>query len=207
MEFGIVPFLPPAWQPFIGAWAHLERLPFVKNLLALARQIDTLSRWAAVVALWLVLICALVSAGNALSRYALDLSSNAWLELQWYMFGATVLLGAPHLLNKNGHIRVDLFYAKLNDRQRAWLDLGGLLAFLLPFCYFMVIYSWPWFLEAWQINEVSANAGGLIRWPVKLLLPVGFGLLALQGLSEIIKRVAALRGDIALDTNYERPLQ
>ena len=185
----------------------MERLPFVKNLLALARQIDALSRWAAVVALWLVLICALVSAGNALSRYALDLSSNAWLELQWYMFGATVLLGAPHLLNKNGHIRVDLFYAKLNDRQRAWLDLGGLLAFLLPFCYFMVVYSWPWFLEAWQINEVSANAGGLIRWPVKLLLPVGFGLLALQGLSEIIKRVAALRGHIALDTNYERPLQ
>ena len=180
---------------------------FVKTLLALARQIDTLSRWAAVVALWLVLICALVSAGNALSRYTLDLSSNAWLELQWYMFGATVLLGAPHLLNKNGHIRVDLFYAKLNDRQRAWLDLAGLLAFLLPFCYFMVIYSWPWFVEAWQINEVSANAGGLIRWPVKLLLPVGFALLALQGLSEIIKRVAALRGEIALDTNYERPLQ
>jgi TRAP-type mannitol/chloroaromatic compound transport system permease small subunit len=194
-------------QPFHGVWIYLERLPFVKNLLALARQIDALSRWAAVVALWLVLICALVSAGNALSRYALDLSSNAWLELQWYMFGATVLLGAPHLLNKNGHIRVDLFYAKLNDRQRAWLDLGGLLAFLLPFCYFMVVYSWPWFLEAWQINEVSANAGGLIRWPVKLLLPVGFGLLALQGLSEIIKRVAALRGHIALDTNYERPLQ
>lgn len=194
-------------QPSHGVWLYLERLPSVKNLLALARQIDALSRWAAVVALWLVLICALVSAGNALSRYALDLSSNAWLELQWYMFGATVLLGAPHLLNKNGHIRVDLFYAKLNDRQRAWLDLGGLLAFLLPFCYFMVIYSWPWFLEAWQINEVSANAGGLIRWPVKLLLPVGFGLLALQGLSEIIKRVAALRGVIALDTNYERPLQ
>ncbi len=179
----------------------------MKTLLALARQIDRLSRFAAVVALWLVLICALVSAGNAMSRYALDLSSNAWLELQWYMFGGTVLLGAPHLLNKNGHIRVDILYARLNDRQRAWLDLLGLLLFLLPFCYFMVIYSWPWFVEAWQINEVSANAGGLIRWPVKLLLPVGFALLSLQGLSEIIKRVAALRGDIALDSHYERPLQ
>ncbi len=179
----------------------------MNKLLALARQIDALSRAAALVAIWLVLICALVSAGNALSRYTLDLSSNAWLEMQWYMFGATVLLGAPHLLNKNGHIRVDLFYAKLNDRQRAWLDLGGLIFFLLPFSYFMVLYSWPWFVEAWQINEISANAGGLVRWPVKLLLPLGFGLLILQGLSEIIKRVAALRGDIALDTHYERPLQ
>ncbi len=179
----------------------------MNKLLALARQIDALSRAAALVAIWLVLICALVSAGNALSRYTLDLSSNAWLEMQWYMFGATVLLGAPRLLNKNGHIRVDLFYAKLNDRQRAWLDLGGLIFFLLPFSYFMVLYSWPWFVEAWQINEISANAGGLVRWPVKLLLPLGFGLLILQGLSEIIKRVAALRGDIALDTHYERPLQ
>ena len=179
----------------------------MNKLLALARHIDALSRAAALVAIWLVLICALVSAGNALSRYTLDLSSNAWLEMQWYMFGATVLLGAPHLLNKNGHIRVDLFYAKLNDRQRAWLDLGGLIFFLLPFSYFMVLYSWPWFVEAWQINEISANAGGLVRWPVKLLLPLGFGLLILQGLSEIIKRVAALRGDIALDTHYERPLQ
>ena len=190
----------PLTRPFV------ERLS-VKILLQFARQVDELSRRAAVVAIWLVLICALVSALNALSRYIFDMSSNAWLELQWYMFGGTVLLGAPHLLNKNGHIRVDLLYAKLNDRQRAWLDLGGLLLFLLPFCYFMVIYSWPWFVEAWQINETSANAGGLIRWPVKLLLPLGFALLTLQGVSEIIKRIAALRGDIALDSHYERPLQ
>ena len=175
--------------------------------LALARRIDALSKGAAVVSIWLVLICALVSAGNALSRYALDMSSNAWLELQWYMFGATVLLGAPRLLCTNGHIRVDLFYAKLNDRQRTWLDLAGLIVFLLPFGYFMVAYSWPWFVESWKIQEISANAGGLIRWPVKLLLPVGFALLILQGLSEIIKRVAALRGDLVIDTHYERPQQ
>ena len=179
----------------------------MKPLLSLARQIDALSRAAAVVALWLVLICALVSAGNALTRYAFDLSSNAWLELQWYMFGGTVLLGAAHLLNTNGHIRVDLFYGKLNDRQRTWLDLFGLLFFLMPFCWFMVVYSLPWFVESLTIGEVSANAGGLIRWPAKMLLPLGFGLLMLQGVSEIIKRVAALRGLIAIDTHYERPVQ
>lgn len=179
----------------------------MQPLLTLAKLVDRLSRLAAVVAIWLVLICALISAGNALTRYAFDLSSNAWLELQWYMFGGTVLLGAAHLLNTNGHIRVDLFYGKLNDRQRAWLDLFGLIFFLLPFCWFMVLYSWPWFVEAYTINEVSPNAGGLIRWPVKLLIPLGFGLLMLQGLSEIIKRVAALRGVIALDTHYERPAQ
>lgn len=176
-------------------------------LLALARRIDRLSLAAAGVAAWLVLICALVSAGNALSRYALDMSSNAWLEMQWYMFGGTVLLGAPRLLCTNGHIRVDLFYAKLNDRQRTWLDLAGLIVFLLPFAYFMVLYSWPWFVESWIQQETSANAGGLVRWPVKLLLPLGFGLLILQALSEIVKRIAALRGDLAIDIHYERPQQ
>jgi TRAP-type mannitol/chloroaromatic compound transport system permease small subunit len=155
----------------------------------------------------LVLLCALVSAANALSRYVFDLSSNAWLELQWYMFGAIVLLGAPHLLNTNGHIRVDLFYSKLSDRQRAWLDLSGLIVFLMPFAVFMAYISWPWFVESWSIQETSANAGGLLRWPVKLLLPLGFGLLILQAVSEVIKRVAALMGVIALDSHYETPVQ
>ncbi len=179
----------------------------MNRLLLLCRGIDRISLGAARLAIWLVLICAMVSALNALSRYLFDLSSNAWLELQWYMFGGIVLLGAPHLLNTNGHIRVDLFYARLNHRQRAWLDLAGLTLFLLPFSVFMVLASWPWFLESWQIGEVSPNAGGLIRWPVKLLLPVGCALLILQGISEIIKRAAALRGVIALDAHYERPLQ
>jgi TRAP-type mannitol/chloroaromatic compound transport system permease small subunit len=179
----------------------------VSAILHLSRGIDQISRMAAKIAIALVLICALVSAFNALSRYLFDASSNAWLELQWYMFGAIVLLGAPHLLNTNGHIRVDLFYAKLNNRQQAWLDLAGLLGFVIPFSLYMVVHSWPWFLESWQIGETSANAGGLLRWPVKLLLPLGFSLLALQAVSEIIKRVAALRGYIALDTHYERPVQ
>ena len=176
-------------------------------LLGVCRAIDALSRGVAQIAMALVLLCALVSAANALSRYVFDLSSNAWLELQWYMFGAIVLLGAPHLLNTNGHIRVDLFYSKLSDRQRAWLDLSGLIVFLMPFAVFMAYISWPWFVESWSIQETSANAGGLLRWPVKLLLPLGFGLLILQAVSEVIKRVAALMGVIALDSHYEKPVQ
>ena len=179
----------------------------MKSLLAISSLIDRASRVAARVAIWLVLICALVSALNAISRYALDLSSNAWLELQWYMFAGTVLLGAPHLLATNGHVRVDLFYARLNPRQRNWLDLAGLILFLLPFSMFMLTTSWPWFVESWQIQEISSNAGGLLRWPVKLLLPIGFALLITQGVSEIIKRIAALSGEITLDSHYEKPLQ
>lgn len=179
----------------------------MKMLLKLAQAIDAVSRQAARIAIGLVLLCAAVSALNALSRYALNVSSNAWLELQWYMFAGIVMLGAPHLLATNGHIRVDLFYSKLSDRQKTWLDLVGLIVFLLPFAGFMAWYSWPWFADAWRINEISPNAGGLIRWPVKLLLPVGFALLALQGISEIIKRIAALSGSIQLDTHYERPVQ
>lgn len=174
-------------------------------LLLISRRIDQLSRLAGQLAIALVLICALVSAFNALSRYAFDLSSNAWLELQWYMFGGIVLLGAPHVLCLNGHVRVDLFYSRLSDRGRLWLDLAGFIFFLLPFSALMVMYSWPWFLEAWQLQETSANAGGLLRWPVKLLLPTGFALLMLQGFSEIIKRIAALKGLIQLDPHYERP--
>jgi len=176
-------------------------------LLGVCRAIDALSRSAARIAMALVLLCALVSAANALSRYVFDLSSNAWLELQWYMFGAIVLLGAPHLLNANGHIRVDLFYSKRSDRQRAWLDLVGLIVFLMPFAVFMAYISWPWFVESWSMQETSANAGGLLRWPVKLLLPLGFGLLMLQAVSEVIKRMAALMGVIALDSHYEKPIQ
>jgi TRAP-type mannitol/chloroaromatic compound transport system permease small subunit len=174
-------------------------------LLLIARWIDRISRIAGRVAIALVLVCALVSALNALSRYAFDLSSNAWLELQWYLFGGIVLLGAPHVLCLNGHVRVDLLYSRLSERGRLWLDLLGFIFFLLPFSALMVMYSWPWFIEAWQLQETSANAGGLLRWPVKLLLPVGFALLTLQGISEIIKRVAALKGVIRLDAHYERP--
>jgi TRAP-type mannitol/chloroaromatic compound transport system permease small subunit len=178
-------------------------------LLAVSRRIDQVSYAAARLAVALVLICALVSALNAMSRYLFGLSSNAWLELQWYMFGGIILLGAPYLLQRNGHIRVDLFYSKLNHRQQHWLDLVGLILFLLPFSVYMVVASWPWFVEAWVLQEISPNAGGLLRWPVKLLLPVGFFLLSAQGISELIKRIAALTGSIQFDssTHYERPIQ
>lgn len=179
----------------------------LRPLLKLSALIDQTSLAAAHAAVWLVFICALVSAFNAISRYAFDLSSNAWLEMQWYMFGAIVLLGAPHILKTNGHVRVDLFYARLSDRAKAWFDAAGLIVFLIPFCVLMIGYSWPWFVEAWVLGETSPNAGGLIRWPVKILLPIGFTLLLAQGVSEIIKRIAALRGLIALDAHYEKPVQ
>ena len=176
-------------------------------LLGVCRAIDALSRGAAQIAMALVLLCALVSAANALSRYVFDLSSNAWLEMQWYLFAAIVMLGAAHLLRTNGHIRVDLLYLRLHERQRMMLDLFGLVFFVIPFSIMMVLYAWPWFVEAWLIGETSANAGGLIRWPVKILMPIGFGLLILQAISEIIKRVAALQGKISLDVHYQRPDQ
>lgn len=179
----------------------------LRPLLKLSALIDQTSLAAAHAAVWLVFVCALVSAFNAISRYAFDLSSNAWLEMQWYMFGAIVLLGAPHILKTNGHVRVDLFYARLSDRAKAWFDTAGLIVFLIPFCVLMIGYSWPWFVEAWVLGETSPNAGGLIRWPVKILLPIGFALLLAQGVSEIIKRIAALRGLIALDVHYEKPVQ
>lgn len=179
----------------------------MKYLLLLSNWIDRISKAAAQLAMVLVLVCAMISAGNALSRYLFDLSSNAWLEVQWYLFAAIVMLGAAHLLCTNGHIRVDLLYLRLHQRQRLLLDLFGLLFFVIPFCYMMLIYAWPWFTEAWTIGERSANAGGLLRWPVKILMPIGFGLLVIQAISEIIKRFAALQGFTVRNTQYQRPDQ
>jgi TRAP-type mannitol/chloroaromatic compound transport system permease small subunit len=179
----------------------------MRAALALARSIDAVNKGLGRIAIWLVLIACLISAGNAVSRYAFDVSSNAWLELQWYLFAGMVLLGAPSVLNSNGHVRVDIFYGRLSDRGRALLDLSGLVLFLLPVTGFVAWLSWPFFLDAFRSGEISGNAGGLLRWPVKLLLPAGFVMLALQGVSEVIKRIAFLRGCIALDAHYEKPLQ
>jgi TRAP-type mannitol/chloroaromatic compound transport system permease small subunit len=179
----------------------------VKVLLSLSRAIDWLNTQFAVVAIWLVLLAAVISAGNAASRYVFSESSNGWLEIQWYMFAGMVLLGAPYTLKMNEHVRVDLLYGMVSERTRIWIDIVGGVLFLLPICVILTYFTWPWFVESWTINEASSNAGGLLRWPVKLLLPVGFFLMALQGISEIIKRVAALEHVIDADFKYEKPLQ
>jgi TRAP-type mannitol/chloroaromatic compound transport system permease small subunit len=179
----------------------------VKGLLVLSREIDRLNEKFGVIANWLVLLACLISAGNAGSRYLFSASSNAWLEIQWYMFAGMVLLGAPYTLKMNEHVRVDLLYGMVSDRTRIWIDVVGGFLFLLPICVILTYFTWPWFVESWRIGEISSNAGGLIRWPVKLMLPVGFALMALQGISEIIKRIAALEHVIEAEFKYEKPLQ
>jgi TRAP-type mannitol/chloroaromatic compound transport system permease small subunit len=176
-------------------------------LLAFSRAIDWFNSQFAVVANWLVLLAALISAGNAGSRYLFSESSNGWLEIQWYMFAGMVLLGAPYTLKMNEHVRVDLVYGMVSERTRIWIDIVGGFLFLLPICIILIYFTWPWFVESWNQNEASSNAGGLIRWPIKLLLPVGFFLMAMQGISEIIKRIAALEHVIDIEFKYEKPLQ
>ena len=179
----------------------------VGGLLKASRVIDAINDKFGIAATWLVLFSVLISAGNAVSRYAFSLSSNAWLEVQWYMFAAMVFFGAPYTLKLNEHVRVDVFYSALSERARIWIDILGCILFLLPFCAIFIYFTWPWFIESWRINEGPSNAGGLIRWPVKLVLPIGFMLMALQGVSELIKRIAALNDSYRLEYRYETPLQ
>jgi TRAP-type mannitol/chloroaromatic compound transport system permease small subunit len=179
----------------------------VEVLLKLSRVIDWVNDRFGVIANWLVLLACLISAGNAASRYLFSASSNAWLEVQWYMFAGMVLLGGPYTLKVNEHVRVDLLYSAASERTRIWIDILGGLLFLLPICVILTYFTWSWFLDSWQINETSSNAGGLIRWPVKLILPVGFALMALQGVSELIKRIEALIHHHRLQYEYEKPLQ
>ena len=167
-------------------------------LLALARLIDALTERVGRVVIWLVLVATLISAGNAIARYLLGESSNAWLEIQWYLFGAIFLLAAGYTLKHNGHVRVDVFYGRLGPRGQAWIDLLGGLFFLLPMAVLLAWLAWPVFMDAWTTHEMSPDAGGLIRWPVKLLLPVGFALLALQGVAEVIKRLGVLTRHLVL---------
>ncbi len=179
----------------------------MKFFLGLAATIDRMNHAIGHLAAIAVLLACVISAGNAVSRYALDLSSNGWLEIQWYLFGLTVLFGAATVLCHNEHVRVDILYGRWPPRARAWVDLLGLMFFLLPFTLLVAYLSWPFFIESLRIHEVSQNDGGLIRWPIKLAIPVGFVLLSLQGVAEIIKRIAYLSGKLDMDTHYERPLQ
>jgi len=179
----------------------------VGGLLKASRVIDAVNGWFGTLATWLVLFACLISTGNAISRYAFSNSSNAWLEVQWYMFAAMVFFGAPYVLKVNEHVRVDVIYSALPKRGRIWIDIIGSILFLLPFCAVLLYFTWPWFVDSWSIGEGSSSAGGLVRWPVKLMLPLGFALLALQGLSELIKRIAVLTDSYRLEYDYETPLQ
>jgi TRAP-type mannitol/chloroaromatic compound transport system permease small subunit len=166
----------------------------MKGLLKIAGAIDALNTTIGRALIWLVLVMVLVSTGNALSRYLLNLSSNAWLELQWYLFAAVFLGCAGYTLLNDEHIRIDVISSHLSRRAQVWIDIFGTLFFLLPVSILILWLSWPVFMNAWLSNETSSNAGGLIRWPARLLIPAGFFLLSLQGFSELIKRIAFLRG-------------
>lgn len=201
------------------------------ELLGISRAIDALGRRIGVIANWLVLLAALVCAFDAIARYSLSSiiwfdqylsasgggmgwlfdiyrnNSNTLRDLQLVMFGGMVMLGASWTLKVNEHVRVDLVYGSVSDRARVWIDLLGAIFFLMPMCVLLIYFSWPWFLESWTGNELSQNAGGMPRWPGKLFLPLGFALLMLQGLSEIIKCVAALSTDYRREHGYEKPVQ
>ena len=179
----------------------------MKILLALSQVIDKFNEKLALVANYLVLLACLISAGNAFSRYAFSISSNAWLEIQWYMFGALVMLGASYTLKRNEHVRVDIVYTNVSTRRQIWIDIFGTVLFLLPATLILCYLSWPIFYNSWIEGEISGNAGGLVRWPVKIFLPLGFALLSLQGISELIKRIAMLTGHMKADLHYERSLQ
>jgi TRAP-type mannitol/chloroaromatic compound transport system permease small subunit len=177
------------------------------DIVKLTRAIDGISDAFGFIAKWLVLLACLVSAGNATVRYLISYSSNGLLEIQWYMFGGIVLMGAAQTLRLNEHVRVDLVYSSVSDRGRLWIDVFGLVIFLLPVMAYLFYLTWPFFMTSFRSGELSMNAGGLILWPAKALLPLGFALLFLQGLAELAKRLAALAGAMRIDTHYEAPLQ
>ena len=176
-------------------------------LLAFSRGIDWLTDRFGWIAIWAVLLSCFISCANAFVRYGFDYSSNAYLEIQWYLFATCVMLGASQVLRVNEHVRVDVLYGRFSGKGQALIDLFGLTFFLLPVMVVMIWYSWPEFVKMYVSGEMSGNIGGLIRWPAMLLLPLGFTLVLLQGVSEIIKRVAWLMHRYHGEFHYERPLQ
>lgn len=166
----------------------------MKALLALSRFIDTLNERIGKLVYWLVLVTVLISAGNAVSRKLFNLSSNAWLELQWYLFSALFLFCAGYTLLRNEHVRIDVVAGRLSPRTQAWIDVFGTVFFLFPVAAMLIWMSWPIFVRTYLQGEISTNAGGLLIWPARLMVPIGFTLLALQGISELVKRIAFLAG-------------
>ena len=164
----------------------------MQALLRLSRGIDGLNAWVGKYVIWLILAATVISGVNAVVRKVFHTSSNAFLEVQWYFFAASFLLAAGYTLLEKEHVKVDVINARLSLRTRVWIDVLGFALFLTPMCALVLYYGVPFFLQAWNTGEMSSNAGGLIRWPVYLMMPLGFGLLLLQGLSELIKRIAFL---------------
>jgi TRAP-type mannitol/chloroaromatic compound transport system permease small subunit len=227
----------PAWwlghirrgDPSCRSAAWGEDRALAERVLRITRAIDELSRLFGLVAVWMVLFSALVSAFDAVLRYSVG--NLLWLERTvgggvfggivriytdysvvlsesvWYMFGALVMLGGAWTLKMNEHVRVDLFYGAISERARTWIDLICGIVFLLPLCILLIYFSWPWFMQAWTQNIMSNASGGLPRWPVRLMLPLGFFILLLQGLAEIAKCILALTTDYHREFAYEKPLQ
>ena len=163
-------------------------------LLSLSRLIDKITTGIGKFTMWLILATTLISAGNAIVRKIFNVSSNGLLEIQWYLFAAVFLMGAGYGFLRNSHVRIDFIAAKLSPRTRNWIDVVGIIVVLFPFCVLSIVLSWPLFTNALASGEMSQNAGGLIRWPAYGLIPLGFGLLSMQGVSELIKRIAFLIG-------------
>jgi len=166
----------------------------MRHLLTFARIVDAINQAVGQLCIWLIFAAVLISAGNALARYGFNLSSNAWLEVQWYLFSAVFLGAAGYTLKHNAHVRIDLVSGRFSKRTRAWIDLFGGLFMLLPVCLVMLWYGWSAAMESYRVLEVSSDAGGLARWPIKFLVPAAFLLLVLQAASETVKRIAYLRG-------------
>lgn len=168
----------------------------MRALLASSRVIDSVNGFFGKAVSWLLLLAIIISAVNAITRKIFNLSSNAWLEAQWYLFSAAFLIAAAYTLLSNEHVKVDLIYAQLPRRAQLWVEVFGTLFFLLPFCLITIYLSWPTAMEKFASGEISNNPGGLILWPVWAIIPLGFLLLAFQGVSELIKRLAILQGQL-----------
>lgn len=166
----------------------------MKSLLSLSSAIDTLNYWIGRAVMWLVLLMVLISAGNAIVRKLFNTSSNAYLEAQWYLFAAVFLLGASYTMLQQGHVRIDVIISRFSRPTQVKIEIFGIVFFLFPLAYFVITEIFPILVQAYQTREMSENAGGLIRWPVYALVPIGFFLLALQGFSELIKRIGFLKG-------------
>ncbi|MBB3149236.1 TRAP-type mannitol/chloroaromatic compound transport system permease small subunit [Phyllobacterium trifolii] len=175
-------------------------------LLTLSRTIDRINEFIGRYVAWLIFLAVIVSAGNAIIRKTFNMSSNSWLELQWYLFGGAFMLAAAYTLQRNEHIRIDIVYGVFSRRVQHWIDLFGHVAFLMPFVILMISYFIPYVRLSYDSGEVSSSAGGLILWPAKLVLLIGFLLLGIQGVSEIIKKIAVIRGDLP-DPNPPRSLE